>query len=183
MLLEQDYNSVVRQTRVKNHLNGLWIEHFVKYNVEIPAALAKVYKRILAMSRQVPQSHRGDPHKTEFLCKAIIGHPWARGPLGCIATARLTFQQLYAELDIAVQINRESVAVATITSLVHISGNDSVGKVHFIGQGNFAHGKKSVKNLRTARKRTCFNCGSDSHLVKQCPHPVHISRAAANRVR
>lgn len=32
-------------------------------------------------------------------------------------------------------------------------------------------------------KRTCFNCGSESHPVHQCPHPVDFSRAAASQMR
>lgn len=103
-LLEKLYNSFVRQTRVKNHLSGLHKEYFRKDDVDIDLALARVYKRILSMLRQVPESHRSVPHKNEFLRKAVTAHAWAGEPLGRIATAGLTFQQLYAEPEIAVQL-------------------------------------------------------------------------------
>lgn len=37
--------------------------------------------------------------------------------------------------------------------------------------------------LFPSRKRACFNCGSESHLEKKCPHPVNFSRAAASQIR
>lgn len=33
------------------------------------------------------------------------------------------------------------------------------------------------------KKRACFNCNSESHLVRDCPHPVSFSRAASSRIR
>lgn len=55
-LLKKEYNSVVRQTRVKSHLSGLRVERFVENDVDTATALAVVYKRILTMSRQLPES-------------------------------------------------------------------------------------------------------------------------------
>lgn len=116
----------MRQTRVRVRLNGLRIDHFVKGNVDISAALAKVYKRILAMSIQVPHSLPGDLRKIVFLRKAVRDHSWAFGPLARVATAGLTFQRLYAEIEIAVQLELENVDVAATTLPVHPFGNDSV---------------------------------------------------------
>lgn len=180
---EQEYNFVARQTKVKNHLSGLRIAYFVKDDVDIAAALAKVYKRVLEMSRKAPQCHGGKPHKIELFRKAVIGHTWARGPPGRIATAGLTLQLLYAELETAVQLERESIAAAATTLLVQISVSNGIEKVHFIEQGRFAHGRQCARNLRTERKRTCFNCCSESYLVMQCLHPVKCIKAVANRVR
>lgn len=53
-LIDKEYNSVVRQTRVKNHLASLRVDHLIDANTDAAAALAKVYKRILSMCRQVP---------------------------------------------------------------------------------------------------------------------------------
>lgn len=33
---------------------------------DVPSASAKLYKQILIMSRQVPESHRRDAHKINF---------------------------------------------------------------------------------------------------------------------
>lgn len=188
-LLEKEYNSVVRQTRVKNHLNGLRLSQFINDETDVASALAKVYRRILTMSRQVPMTHRGDAHKIEFMRRAVVGYSWAKEPLSRVATAGLKFQQLYAELEIAVQLERESNAAASLHAT--IPGGTS-SNIHFTGQGRYVHRngnnnnrKKNVNNSRQSsqRKRSCFNCGSDTHLIKQCPHPVNFSRAAAANIR
>lgn len=64
------------------------------------------------MSRQVQESHRGDAHKIEFLCYALVDYAWVKEPLSSVATGGLSLQQLSAELKIAVQLERESAAAA-----------------------------------------------------------------------
>lgn len=76
-LVNKEYNSVGRQKRVKNHLALLSVD-LVDANTDAAVALAKVYKRILSMSRQVSLSHGGDAHTIEFLCGAVIGFNWAK---------------------------------------------------------------------------------------------------------
>lgn len=98
---------VVRDMRIKNHLSGIWIGRFVKDIVEIAAVLSIVYKRILATIWHVPGSDRGSPHKIEFLRSTAAGHSWAKESLSCLETASLTFQQLYVEPKIAIQLERE----------------------------------------------------------------------------
>lgn len=49
--IETNDNLLVKQTRIKSSLNGLWIEHFMEYNVDVVSGLAMVYKRILTFSR------------------------------------------------------------------------------------------------------------------------------------
>lgn len=53
-MIDHEYNSIVRQTRVKNYLNNLRVSEFESNGNEISVALAKVYKTILKLSRQVP---------------------------------------------------------------------------------------------------------------------------------
>lgn len=54
--------------------------------------LDKVYKLILKLSRQVPNSHRGGEHRIEFLRHAVIGYEWSREPLSCVTTHGISFQ-------------------------------------------------------------------------------------------
>lgn len=61
-LIDTEYNSIVRQTRVKNHLSTLRVKDYETEDTETAAALAKVYNCILTLSLQVPESHRGDAH-------------------------------------------------------------------------------------------------------------------------
>lgn len=107
-MVDKEYNSIVRQTRVKNYLNGLRVSNLMDVRTDPAAALSKVYKGILKMSHQVPVSHRGDAHRVEFLRRAVIGQTWARETLLRVATNELSFQELYGELDAAIQLDKES---------------------------------------------------------------------------
>lgn len=60
--------------------------------------MAKVYKLITKLSRQVPVSHRGDLHKIEFLKNATVGYACSREPLDHVVTHNLSFQMFYSEL-------------------------------------------------------------------------------------
>ena len=107
-MLESEYNSAVRQTRVKNYLNTLRVASFVAQGTDISAALAKVYKSISQLPRQAPRSHQGDAHIVEFLRNAVVGTPWSSDPLSRVATHNLTFQQLYAELEATLRLDKKS---------------------------------------------------------------------------
>lgn len=176
---------MVRRTRVENHFNSLRVDQFIECNHDASAALEKVYKRILSMSRQVPKSHRGDSHKNEFPRGAVIGFALDKGPLSRLANANLSFQQLYSELKISVQLKRESV-VASVNSnrpTMVTSTDTSISKILFNGQARFVRGREKTHKFNKNRKLNCFNCGSDSHLVKNCSHPVNFGRAASTRIQ
>lgn len=90
-----EYNTAVRQACVKNYLSSLGVSSFVKEGAEMSAALARVYKTILKMSRQGPPSHRGDAHRIEFLRRSVVEYIWFLEPLQRVASQNLSFQQLY----------------------------------------------------------------------------------------
>lgn len=98
-MINREYSSPVRQTRLKNYFNTLRVSEFVKGGLETSSASAKVYKLINKLSRQVPALHRGDAHKIEFLRNAAVGYSWSREPLSRVATHHISFQMLYGELE------------------------------------------------------------------------------------
>lgn len=116
--IDEEYNSVVRQTSVKNYLNSLRVYAYIGDEVDDEMALKKVYKMILNVSLQVPSSHRGDSHRIEFLCRAVIGYDWSHEPLSRVATNGLTFQKLYDEIEPSFQLEKES-------SIVNMKERDS----------------------------------------------------------
>ena len=61
-LINQEYNSPVRQSRVKNVLIQLWFCNKMGENQDEGEALAKVFKAVINLSAQVPVSHRGNEH-------------------------------------------------------------------------------------------------------------------------
>lgn len=90
-MIDKEYNFSVRQIRVKNYLSSLWVSAVVSEVLKVSTALAKVYKLVLKLSRQVQSSHPGDAHCIEFLRHAVIGNIWSQEPLSRVATNQLTF--------------------------------------------------------------------------------------------
>lgn len=135
------------------------------------------------MVRQVLDSNRGDAHKIAFLRKALIECVWPKEFLSLIATAGLSFQQLYAELEITAQLERETVDAACLKTVSRPLSVDTLATTNFMGQAKNARGKRNFKRNFSVKKRSCVNCGSDLHLVKYFPHPVNSSRAAASRIQ
>lgn len=76
--------------------------------MDIDLAFSNVYRLVTRMSRRCPRSHRGDAHKLEFLQNAVVGYSWSLEPFSRVATHSLTFQQLYSELEAALQLEKES---------------------------------------------------------------------------
>ena len=79
---------------LNNYLSAMSVSRFVKDVVEVSEALGRVYMAITKLGPQVPQSHRGEAQRVEFLRTAVIGYDWAVEPLSRISTHRLSFQQL-----------------------------------------------------------------------------------------
>ena len=107
-MANQEYNSPVRQTRVKNYLDSLLVSDFVKKGDELSVALAKVYKLITKRSRHVHPSHRGHAYKIAFLRHATMQYDWAHEPLSRVATHNLSFQMLYGEPKAGLELHKES---------------------------------------------------------------------------
>lgn len=192
-MINREYNSPVRQTRVKNYLNTLRVSDFVKGGFEISSALAKVNKLITKLSRHVPASHRGDSHKIEFLRNATVGFSWSREPLSRVATHSLTFQMLYGELEAALQLDKEAkLALARDNALGKSIHYDERGLgIHYAGQGRYGNNLRYVRTRRKSNARRSikpvdiagwFNCGESDHFVKDCKKPMNAAKAAAKKL-
>lgn len=188
-MIDEEYNYPVRQARVKNFLNSLRVHDYIADKVDAAMALAKVYKLILKLSRQVPASHRGDAHRIEFLRRAVIGYDWSREPLSRVATNGLTFQQLYGELEAAVHLDKDS-KVATIrdrASNAVRDESDDVVAINYDGQGRYnrprqgPQGKAKDTYVRTDPLTVMgyFNCDAPDHMARNCTHSKNHTKAAA----
>ena len=209
-ILEEEYNSPVRQTRVKNYLNSLRVTAFVAEGKEMYDGLALTYKSIIKFSRQAPRSHQGDAHKVEFLRNAVVGMPWSSEPLSRVATHQLTFQRLYSELEAALQLDKES-KLAIIRDRArldqrrgphdHSTGILYTGKGRYYNNSPYPSERNSTSTHRRFSGRAfrspsmskpkgkfnplsvsgCFNCGGN-HSLRDCTLPLNTSRAATRKM-
>lgn len=77
-IIEEEYNSPVRQTQVKNCLNCMRVSDFLTEKADDSMDQARVYKLILKIVRQVPISERVDAHLIETRKSSEIGADWYR---------------------------------------------------------------------------------------------------------
>ncbi|GAB0489865.1 hypothetical protein MMPV_001091 [Pyropia vietnamensis] len=141
-MVSAEYNSIVRQDRVKNYLSGLRLSSFVKDGTDVTAALEKTYKTISKLAPQVPRSHHGESYKVEFLRNAVVGNSWATEPLSRIATHCLTFQQLYGELEAALHLHNEACLAVKRDEIGHPAPKNKVPGVFYASQGRYACGNE-----------------------------------------
>lgn len=138
-------------------------------------ALTIICKRIIDLSSEVPLSHRDDDHKLKFLRAAVIGKSCARGPLRRVATDNINFQELLAKLDIAIQLANE-----TENEAASDQPGQSPVRINFNGEGRSHHVQPERLKFNynvSEKKRQCFNCISEEHLVRNFPHPVNYTRS------
>lgn len=196
-MVTSEYNSPVRQTRVKNYLNTLRVSSFVSKGLAVPEALSQVYKVITKYSRQAPRSHQGEAHKVEFLHNAVIGYEWSHEPLSRVATHDLSFQQLYGELEAALQLYNEArLAIIRDRASSQESGSirNNPSNVFYSGQGRYIRNPSEIRTIPNNSKgksekrfdplsvQGCFNCDAPGHLFRDCPKPRNSARAAARKI-
>ena len=193
-MIKDEYNSPVRQDRCKNSLSAMRVARFVKDRVEVSEALGKVYKAITNLRPQVPQSHRGEAHRVEFLRTAIIAYDWAFEPLSRIATHRLIFQQLHGELQSALHLSKESES-ARLRDQVARSATleDEVSGIMYQSQGRYLNRRNglSTRNWNSNQRQDartrgsadqlklmdCFNCEDRNHVLYDCKKPLNLAWA------
>lgn len=203
-MIEMEYNSPVRQTRVKNYLSNLRVSKLVNDGAEVSIALAKVYRQIINLSRQVPASHHGEAHRIEFLRRAVVGYDWSREPLSRVATHSLTFQQLYGELEAAVQLDKESKLAnlqdrASSVGDQGVESDGGIASINYAGQGRYSIPTKGRRTSYGQGRQIgydngsknkidplslvgCFNCGEKSHFARDCTRPKNFAAAAARKI-
>lgn len=195
-MVSAEYNSIVRQDRVKNYLSSLRLSSFVKDGTDTTAALEKTYKTISKLAPQVPRSHHGESYKVEFLRNAVVGNSWATEPLSRIATHSLTFQQLYGELEAALHLHNEARLAIMRDDITQgtATPEDKVPGILFAGQGRYMRRNKDIGKRHAAKGGSgaqrfdplslmgCFNCDDRSHSLGDCPHPVNAIKAAKRKL-
>eukprot|EP00170_Pyropia_yezoensis_P005631 contig_22869_g5647 len=189
-----EYNSIVRNDWVKNYLISMRLSALFKNGTDITAALEKTYKTISKLAPQVPRSHHCVSYKVEFLRNAVVGNAWATELLSRIATHRLTFQQLYGELEAALHLHNEArlaIMCDEVAQGLRIPEGNVPG-ILLAGQGREVRKNKDIgKRFETPKGSGafnplslmgCFNCDDRSHSLGDCPHPVNAIEAAKRKL-
>lgn len=155
--------------------------------METSEALLRVEKTILKVSSQCPNTLRRGAHKIEHLTAAIVACEWAREPFSSLASHQPTYQQLYGELESALQLYKESKLEtfwkrATTTEALTVEG---IASISYTGQPRLrrgSHRSKGPKSRSLLEIQGCFNCESPGRIARDFPRPCNSAPDAAPKL-
>lgn len=79
-----------------------------KEKVDTVGALEFIRDSITQLASQGQVEYRGEAHKKEYLCEAVLGNPWASKSIAMSNENNWSFQKLYSALDAAWLLHERS---------------------------------------------------------------------------
>lgn len=132
------------------------------------------------MSQQVLLSHSENTRNPELIHNAVICHIWACKPLSPIATIRFTFQQVYSDLETAVQLELESNAMEISIKQIIAPLNYENTQLYFVAQ---------ARHLRKSGNFQQLDCYRHENVLVSIAVPAlnlfsisHIQLCSANQL-
>ncbi|KAK1862344.1 hypothetical protein I4F81_004918 [Pyropia yezoensis] len=104
---EAKLNPEITQIQTRNELALLRFNAFVKQGMSEMNALKELHKVITKNAPLLPLEYRTDRLKRDFIRHALVGVPWAEPVINRCTSVGAQFQELYAELAGALQLNLE----------------------------------------------------------------------------
>lgn len=187
-MITGQYNSAVRQGQVLDYLDGLSVDAYVEKGMDESEAWAKIYAEIVRMTPQCPVSHKNDAHRIRFMRLPVSGRLWSHPALQRVASSGLTFQQLYGELESALQLNREGLSKKTNNSSAQTPTNTEA-VINYAGQGKYRRRNADFKPRHRKKKSSpldllgCLNCDAKDHMARYCSKPLNLPKAAERRLQ
>lgn len=180
-------NSTVHQTQVIDYLNGLIIAKYVSTVMDETVVLAKIYAEVVRMSSQFPMSHKGHEYRVRLMRRAVSSRTWSHLAVQRVASQGSSFQQLYGELESALQLHPEGTATSNRSADESFKQDETFGFVR-LGRYKRRRFANSAGGVRAHGGRNpldiagCFNCDSKTHMARDCPSPLNLPRAAKRKL-
>jgi len=200
--IREEYNSVSRQKRIANKLRSLRISQFLVDGSNPCDALEELHETISRLAPQGPMHLRAEMNAKEYLRNAIIGYSWAKGPLNRDSAEDLSYQELYSQLQAAIQQEIEEKAAVLLDQSIGRSApalprtnglpsrsSGSIPGVLFTSPAKYGRdnsrrsGGSTTGITANIGERSCWNCGATDHLLTDCRKPRNLAEIAARKVQ
>jgi Zinc knuckle len=211
-MMQEEFNSLTRQNRVRKHLQKLRLSTTVgNRRYTVTEALEELREIIDKLTPQGPMTHRSKEDKAEYLYKAVVGATWANSALSSSQSSSppWNFQTLYAAFDAAWLQEQEEVEARQFDGKVHgrfettverqipglrPQGQEMYGRPKAPGYRWSAPSRSSIGNTSNnapgkngidwfEKPQLCKNCQSPDHFIRDCDKPRNILRNVAQQIK
>jgi hypothetical protein len=184
-LMTQHFSSRTRQNRAKEMLSKLKLEEFRRTkSLSTQQALEAVREQISILAPQCPREYNSDTHRSDSLAQAVRGESWATEVLRAHGAEPCTYQALYQRLESAIVFS--DIAANSAYGVNYAKASDSQNRIprqDYYGVPRTARPAPPAYQARASRDRACFNCGSLSHLLRNCPTRSNIKAGILQHLR
>lgn len=175
--MREHFNSGDKQTRVKNELQNIKFQDYVKKEGTRYKALNSITSYIANRSQLCSKFYRSESHRVDFLKKALLFEKWAQPTLRNIDDTTVyqnLCNQLAKDLLFFEEVDGQN------NETVHTT-NDADKPQIFFTQPRYSKQLTSKLFSGNERDRKCWNCGRQGHKHPKCRDPIDPVKIAANK--
>lgn len=175
--MRENFNSGDKQTRLKNELQNIKFQDFIKKEGTRYKALNSITSYISNRSQLCIKFYRNESHRVDFLKKALLFEKWAQPTLRIIDDTTVyqnLCNQLAKDLLFFEEIDGQNNESANT--------NDESDKPHiFFTQPRYSKHLTAKIFSGNERDRKFWNCGRSSQKQPKCRYPIDPVKIAANK--
>jgi hypothetical protein len=176
-LMSQHFSSRTRQNKAKEMLKQIKLDTVRRsQSVSTPRALELVREQIYILAPQCPREYNTDSHRSDSLAQSVRGESWATEVLRTHGAEPFSYQALYQRLESAIVFSDSAIDHSTSHDIHHSARTPSMSGVPRKDYYGVPRPRRpiSVMQPKINQNRSCFNCGSPSHLLRNCPTRADI---------
>lgn len=120
------------------------------------------------------------------MTRAVSSKEWSHSALQRVASSGQNVQQLFGELESALQLSRESSGTASkVARTERLTSDATIG---LTGQDRFKRRQYRHPPARFNSRKSpldiagCFNCDDKDHMARDCPKSLNLPRAAERKI-
>jgi hypothetical protein len=170
--MSQHFSSRTHENKAKEMLKQIRLDKVRRsQSVSTPKSLGLDRETISILAPQCPRECNTDTHRSDYLAQAVRGESWATEVLRTHGAEPFSYQAFHQRLESAIVFSDSPIDHSASPAVHHSStsaGHYDIPRQDYYGVPRSRRPNSSMQH-KTNQKRSCFNCGSPSHLLRNCP--------------